>query len=101
MPSPGESAGEGVLADVSCTTGGLDGAGVRAVVGVPFAVAGPEAPLTKGGMRPEDVDNLDARDPGRRGEEAIFLGSDAGCEGGEGKVVCVGGAIGEEVGNGV
>ena len=86
MPSPGESAGDGVLADVSCMSGGLAGAGVSAVVGVPFTAAGPEAPCAKGGIRPDEVDSLDARDAGRRGEEAIFLGRDAGCVGGEGSV---------------
>lgn len=74
---------------------------MRAVVGVPFTVAVPEAPCAKGGMRPDDVDSLDARDAGRSGDEAIFLGRDEGCEGGEGNAACNRGAAGEDVGNGV
>jgi len=50
----------------SSVSGGLVLAGVRAVVGVPFAVDGPDGPLANGSR--EVVEIFEAREPERRGE---------------------------------
>jgi hypothetical protein len=67
-PSPADSAGDGMSSAVSVWAGLAAGAGVKAVVGVAFTLEVPDVPFAKGGIRPEDNEIRDARDPGRIGD---------------------------------
>ena len=74
MPSPEDSAGEGVLGSSSPSI--VPGDAERAVVGAALTkpTVAPDDALPKGDMRPDenrdDVESLDAREPGRKGEGA-------------------------------